>query len=179
MILKAGDLICVAYHHGNLIQEGICAFEQGRYGHVVCSLGGNEIIEADTDGVRWTDLRDYLLRHDCSLLVKRHPRMVPELGNLAVSYWKSQVGAKYSYWGDARLGLILAARLLGFHHVLKFFPDFWKSSHSKFCSELGIKGLQAAQVIPRRYDAGDYSPEKIAKDTTLISMGYWDGKEWS
>jgi len=177
--VRAGDLIAVRYYHGDLIQEGIAKFQKKKWVHILWSLGDFGIIEANTGGVRWTDLRDYLIRGNCDLLVLRPRRMKIGMASLAVAYWKGCVKKNdgYSFLGDARLGLILLGRNLGLGRLAKYLPDnLLLSAHEKFCSQGGIKGLQEAGAISSHVDSFDWWPSRIAADTANFEhVALWIG----
>ncbi|MDE2020748.1 MAG: hypothetical protein KGJ13_10465, partial [Patescibacteria group bacterium] len=159
-----GDLFLVRYYHGDIAQEGIAFFEQSKFVHVLCSLGGYEIIEADTGGVRWTDLRDYMIRGDCDLALMRSKYWNANGAKTAVEYWKSCVkkNDSYSFLGDARLGLGLIAARLGAGRLIRLLPDgLLRNSHQKFCSQLGIAGLQEGILYPRAADSFNFSPSML------------------
>lgn len=171
------DVVCVRYYRPDLAEKAISAVEGSGFVHVICALGAFAIVEANTAGVRWTDLRDYMLRRDCDLLLLRPKRR----GSYAktVRFWKSCVKKddSYSFLGDARLGLILLARHIGLGSLASRLGDKeLKRSGQKFCSQVAIQGLVKGGFY-QEIDSFNVAPSDVAiDDTNFRRIAMWVGR---
>ena len=181
----AGDAGVVSYSDPDLAEKGIARASGGAAEHVVCCLGGYQIIEADTDGVRWTDLRDYMLRHNCTITIRRIPNLDIIGAHKMVDFWISRVGYQYSFSGDAELGAMLVARKLGptalnlTEDALKAFHWDKLKKHEEFCSQLWADAAKSAGYFRDDNDLGLVAPLGILQNKSLNSIMEWNRTDWS
>lgn len=179
-----GDLIIVQYLDPNVVAVGIQLATGGRASHVLCCLGGLEIVEADIGGVMHTYLDNYL-KGKCRLTVKR---LYPELSHYEAAkvcdYWRGCISQPYDIGMILHVALASPVRRL----ILPIIPPLGRlllriiswlpiaSNKLSTCAELGAIGLrQSRPKFLRNYDSNDITPEALLRDaTSLRSVVVWD-----
>lgn len=172
-LFQPGDLVIVHYIHGGVVAAGIQFFSGGKASHVLCCLGGMEIVEADIGGVMHTLLDNYLTGK-CRLTIKRcRPGLDHREVSGALMYWRSCISQPYDLAMIAHVFAAWPARKI----VMPICPPLGRlllralgrmsfASHTlSTCAELGARGLR----IPRSkflkgYDAEDITPEVLLRD---------------
>ncbi|MDE2106095.1 MAG: hypothetical protein KGL39_53225 [Patescibacteria group bacterium] len=184
--LQLADLICVSYDDPDFAQREIAIFEGNSNEHVERAVGEWATVGALTSGERLGDLRDRMIRGNCRLTVRRLIGITQGEQELAAMHAVRRVrkGVKYSFIGDARLGVILLARLWHMPRLARFIeralPDKWFKED--FCSEGGIQDLVSAgcraklKWFPGMEDPNNWSPADVYRSPSFKTIAVWDGK---
>ncbi|MDE2021227.1 MAG: hypothetical protein KGJ13_12900, partial [Patescibacteria group bacterium] len=65
----------------------------------------------------------------------------------------------------------------GAGRLIRLLPDgLLRNSHQKFCSQLGIAGLQEGILYPRAADSFNFSPSMLRGDANLDCKAMWIGR---
>ena len=178
-LIQPGDFALISYLKPNLVEEGIAEFEDGKingtYVHAACCVGGSEIIQALTSGVRYGSINDYLTPGYAKVLFCRVP-MTPDQMDGCVNYWKSQVGKSYDFQGDARLALLLGMRALHLNWLARVLKPIVPVGDGKFCSQLVVNGINSV-TNPKVFGLGapNYTPQDLAESPIPQKYQLWDG----
>ena len=181
-LIQPGDFICVSYLQPNLVEEGIAEFEAGKlkgiFEHAAGCIGGPEIVQALTSGVKYGSVNDYLTPGYAKVLFCRIP-MTPAQREGCVNYWKSQVGDSYNFQGDARLGLLLGMRALHLNWLARLLRPIVPVGDGKFCSQLVVNGVNSC-TNPKIFNLGaaNYSPQDLAVSPIPQHYQLWDGSKF-
>lgn len=148
-LCRPGDIITVEYLHPDSVALAIRLGELGKASHVLCCLGGLDIVEASSSGIIESNLHNYL-RGNCILTVRRaKPAPTPEEAEKATDFWSDRVNDPYD-WGMifGSIPVLFCRLVLGFFSkklgdwALKNLPNFLASDHLSTCAELGIRGIR-------------------------------------
>ena len=181
-LIQPGDFALISYLKPNLVEEGIAEFEAGKikgtYVHAAGCIGGPEIVQALTSGVKFGSINDYLTLGYAKVLFCRVP-MTPAQKESCVNYWKSQVGQSYDFQGDARLALLLGMRALHLNWLARLLRPIVPIGDGKFCSQLVVHGINSI-TSPKAFGLGapNYSPQDLAVSPIPQHYQLWDGSKF-
>lgn len=176
-LFQPGDLVVVHYLKENLVSAGIQFASRGTASHILCCLGGMEIVEALIGGVSHSYLDNYL-KGNCRLTIKR---MRPPLDHREVAgvclYWRSCVSNPYDVGMIAHVAAEFPVRWI----VMPICPPLgrfllralgrlsWASHTLSTCAELGARGIRVARKkFLKTYDPEDITPEVLLRDVASL-----------
>lgn len=181
-LFRPGDVVAVEYIKKDITADIIGLAEGDPATHVLCCLGGLDIVEASITGVIESNLHNYL-RGNCRLTVRcASPAPTNSEAERAANFWLSKVNDPYD-WGMI-LGsapVLFAKHALGFFSkdlgdwALSHMPNLLGSSNLSTCAELGARGIREFNLIAfRGYSMENVTPCILRTDPNLETKAVLD-----
>jgi hypothetical protein len=172
------SVVFVRYLDQDLTARAIELGEDGNASHVLCCLGGLDIIEADIGGIMHTNLDTYL-RGQCHLTIKR-PRHALSAGATddVERYWLGTVGAKYDVGRIVGLLPVMAARAAvrpfsarAARWVEAHVPNLLASRTLNTCDVEYVRGIRKGwPEFLEHFPAAAMTPRKLERDVADLEL---------